>query len=155
MAEEHIVSNPIIFGIGEAGTLKAKPKYLNISAGASANSTYFFFRVPSHARILGNLSVLNAMNPALDTGGASTISVGVFGVDGNIVDDDAALRSNFGANGYFSLPLVEKDTDYGKQLWEFASGLTKDPGGEIDIKVTLKSNVDTGGQYSSTLCYTL
>lgn len=155
MAVEHITVPVLIFGKGEAGTVKAKSKFVDISAGASANSTYFFYRVPSNARILGNTSRLEASNPALNTGGASTISVGIFAVDGNITDDDDALRPDFTVNGIFSTSLINNATDYGKQLWEYVSGQTKDPGGDLDIKVTLKSNVDTGGRFDSTLSYTL
>lgn len=126
-------------GKGNAGNIKIDMRRASASATAEAGSTYTFGRFPSNIRLLHDLARIQTHNSVATT---TTIKnkIGLFGVDGNIIDDDDALFPSFAVNtSYQRLYLVSTVNDvfdHNKQLWEYVSGLTKDPGGEIDIKVT-------------------
>jgi len=128
-------------GIGEAGSLKADYRVATISASAEVGSTYTFARVPSNIRLADQSRFFTRGS----TAGNLNYNCGIFGVDGNIIDDDNALFSHAAD---INTPIAVLRTtnaiiDQGKQIWELVNGQTEDPGGFFDIKVTLTSGSTT------------
>jgi len=155
MAIEHIGSIKTVPGLGVFGSLKEQSRHGIVSAGASAGSTYFCFRLPSNTRISGNIARWKGDGTSWSTS-AYTVNLGIFGIDGNITDDDDAFQSvttTGGANFSTDTIVINDSANYGKELWEFVNGQTEDPGGFLEIVVTLKSNVDNGGDFNINLGY--
>lgn len=123
-------------GIGETGSVKVDHRVATISASAEVDSTYTFARIPSHVRLC-DLSRYFTYGSAA---GTLNYKCGIFGVNGNIVDDDDALFSNRDSGIRAPSAVIRTPTttaDRGKPVWQLVNGLTKDPGGFFDIKVTL------------------
>jgi len=141
MPIEHKLTNnhgitQIFHGIGEAGNAKADHRVATISASAQPGSTYTFARVPSNARFC-DLSRFFSFG---SSSGSLSYKCGIFGVDGNITDDDDAIIASIAANVASPLAIIRTanaTADRGKPFWEFVNGVTKDPGGFFDIKITL------------------
>ena len=143
-------------GIGEAGNLKMKTITVEMTAAASATSTYFDtkFRIPSNARISG-LSKLYFDD--LATTGSPTLDIGLFAVNSNVTSDDDALNDGIDcATAAGSATVIKAIENYGKRAWEFVSGQTTDPKGELEVKVTLKDAAcDSGGSLTLELYYSI
>lgn len=127
---------------------------LEVPAASSANSTFWIARLPSNARIHGLSRI--AFDDLASTG-SPTFDIGTFGVEGNVTTDDVdSLNDGIGVAAAAGTANVIKDiVNYGKRLWEFA-GETADPGGFIDIKISLlDAATDTGGTVTATIVYTV
>lgn len=140
-------------GVGGAKMLIATTEL----AAASSSSTVTFGRIPSHARISG-LSRLYVDD--LATSGSPTIDIGLYPVNANITADDDALNDGLSASaastagvGY----LVVKDfANDGKMAWEFVSGQTTDPRGDLIVKAVIRDAATTAtGTVTLDLLYTL
>lgn len=137
-------------GHGLAGTVKALVGTVEMTAAASATSTYSFGKIPTNARILG-LSELH--NDDLATTGSPTLDIGLFAVEGNITDNDDALNDGLDAATAGTKDVIKDKANYGKYAYELA-GETTDPGGLLEVKVTLKDAAcDSGGTISLELLY--
>jgi|SRR5689334_13474698 len=112
-------------------------------AAASSSSTVEFFRLPSRARIL---QCSRLYWDDLATSGSPTLDIGVFPVNGNITADDDALTDGLALSAVSTAAagvFVIKDfANAGKALWEFTTA-TKDPGGDIIIKGTVRDAATT------------
>jgi len=156
MAVENLVGDERTSGAGQAvsyghaGALKMfAAKHFTVSAGASANSTYSVGVVSLSDRP-SMLSML--ANADLASTGAPTLDVGLFTVGSatNFTDDDDALNSGIDAATSRRNPgnclIASSEANGGKQFWEFISGLTENPGGFAEVKITLKdAAANTGG----------
>lgn len=141
-------------GHGDAGMVKAKSATVEVTAAASATSTYSFFRIPSNARILGTSRIAT---DDLASTGSPTLDVGLFAVKGNITDDDDAFKADIDvATAATDARLFTDIAKNGKYAWEFVNGQTSDPGGEFEVKATIKdAATNTGGTISIELFYIL
>ena len=140
-------------GVGEGGTLKSKIMTVEVTAAASATSTYFQgkLRIPSTARLAG-ISKINLDD--LASTGSPTLDAGLFAVNSNITSDDDALNDGIDAASAGSVSLIKDISNYGKQAWEFVSGQTSDPQGELDVVITIKdAATNTGGTITVELFY--
>lgn len=117
-----------------------------VTAGDSATSTYRLCRLPSNARLLGSSHI--SWDDLASTG-APTIDLGVVNVadESRITDDSDAINDGLDAASAASQTSVIKSiNDYGKKLYEFVSGQTTDPKGELEIMLTIAdADVNTGG----------
>lgn len=122
------------------------------AAAAAAGTEYVFFRIPTNARIHG-LSEVRFDD--LASTGSPTIDFGLKAVDGNVTSDDDALNDGVDvATAAGSARLIKDHANYGKRAWEYVSGVTSDPGGFLDVIVTIKdAAVNTGGTITATLVY--
>ena len=144
------------YGVGEGGTLKSKTVTVEVSANASATSTYFQgkLRIPSTARIVGGISKIYLDD--LASSGSPTLDAGLFAVNGNITSDDDALNDGIDAASAGSVSLIKDISNYGKKAYEFVSGQTSDPQGELDVVLTIKdAATNTGGTVTMELFYTI
>lgn len=155
MAIEHIGNtNTVVPGVGAYGNIKSKATFVYLGAAAEVGSTYNCFRVPSNALILSSLSRLRSLSN--ESSGSDIISIGLFGVNGNIIDDDTALSNSLVMPGWVDVLMLD-DPYSVKTLWKFVSGQTKDPGGFLDIKIILrvKNILEDDRRIDTTLFYTL
>lgn len=132
-----------VYGKGEAANLKV----LTITRSATArtaNDTLKFIRLPSNARIHGLSKVYW---DDLASTGSPTLDMGVGSVDSNITSDPDALTDGLDiAAAAGSAALIKDHANYGKQLWEYVSGQTTDPGGMLDIYGSfVDANTNTTG----------
>lgn len=134
---------------GEAGTIKQQcAKHFTVGSADSATSTYLVGRVSLSDRC-SPLSFL--LTDDLASSGSPTFDIGLFPVNGNFTADDDALNDGINvysaANSWPGVSVIKDPiANGGKQYWEFISGLTENPGGFADVKITLKdADVNTGG----------
>lgn len=126
-----------------------------VTAAASTTSTYWMARIPSNARIT-NLSVL-AFDDLASTG-SPVVAVGLFAVGSNITDDDDCLHSGIDVATAASTGtrIIEDPANVGLPAWDFVNGQTSDPGGFLDLKLTIETaDTNTGGDVSLTLVYVM
>lgn len=123
-----------------------------VAAAASANSQYRIARIPSNARILRG-SIIQFDD--LASSGSPTLDIGLKAVDANVTTDVDALNDGidvFTAAG--SAPLVKDHANWGLPAWDYVNGVTSDPGGFLDVIVTiLDAATNTGGTISVSLVY--
>ncbi len=128
---------------GGAYTVKNLTSTIELAAQATFPHTITFGRVPSNARLLGSSrlywdDVSNAGSPTLD--------LGIGAVNGNLAnsDDNDALSDGHGlstaSTGAVAITLF---ADYGNEAWDFVSGETSDPGGELKIYGTVQDALTT------------
>jgi len=140
-------------GKGDAGNLKFVTATRSVTARADGD-TMKMMRLPSAARISG---LSNVDWDDLDSAGAPTMDVGVASVGNNITTNDPnGLSDAHDITSAGSENLIDNHADYGKALWEFVSGLTEDPGGELDIYVSfVDATTNITGDVTVEVAYTL
>lgn len=133
------------------GRVRASIDTVEVNSAASATSTYLMHRLPSNARIMPGSKI---MLDDLASAGAPTIDIGVFG--NQITDDDDALNDGIDAATAGESAMVKDIANWGLPLWDYVNGQTEDPGGLLDIKLTLKdADVNVGGTITSIVFYTI
>lgn len=139
---------------GLSGAVHVLNGTVEVGSVDSSGSTYQFFRIPSEARILGTSSIW-ADDLSSTATGLPTLDIGLFAVDGNITSDPDALNDGLAASAAITTTAVVKDiANYGKRAWEFVNGQTTDPGGLLDVKVSLvDADVNAGGTVSMELSF--
>jgi len=141
-----------VLGKGDSGNSKLVTTTVEVAASASG-STYKVTRVPSGARIAG---LSNIYWDDLATSGSPTLDFGVASVGSNITSDPDGLNDGLAASATGSTALVKDRANYGKRAWEFVSGQTSDPGGELDIYFSVKdAATNAAGTVTLDLLYTL
>lgn len=133
-----------IIGKGDGANLRAPGARTVVqAASASGNVVDFKLRLPLDARV--DMSSRLYWDD-LATSGSPTMILGLFPVDGNFTADDDALNTGLAISAVSTANGVNAIADHanaGKQLWEFISGLTSNPGGFADVKATIKSAATT------------
>jgi hypothetical protein len=151
MATETLYGSKVMTLIANSTPVKAAPVGLlggrvrvaidtvEVTAAASAGSTYDLGRLPSNAIIITTLSKLHFDDLGTTT---STLKVGLFGVNDSTNDDDNILQTTMDPTSAGSAAVGPIGiANYGKTVWELLT-FTSDPGGMFDVRVT----VVTGGQ---------
>lgn len=145
---------PASHGLG--ATMKVLTATVEVTAAASATSTYAFFRIPSNARIHGSSRV---WWDDLASTGSPTLDFGLYAVNNNITSDVDALNDGLDAataNATTGVSLVKDISNYGKRAWEYVSGQSTDPGGVLDLKVAiLDADTNTGGTITAQILYSV
>ena len=166
MAEEHLTGSRILTGFAaeplspaDVGWAGGRVRYwsetVEVSAGASVNSTYRLARLPAAAR-LTSLCVFH--HDDLASAGAPVMDVGVFNPAGKtgITDDDDALIGGGSVATAAAVAFPADIAKVGRRLWEFVAGQTADPRHELEIRATLKTAAaNTGGTLTLELFYTV
>jgi len=136
-----------VIGKGEAGQLiSLGARTVELAASDSA-STIDFGNIPSNFRISG-LSRL--YHDDLATSGSPTLDLGLFAVDSNVTSDDDALNDGIVVSAVMTastqtigVPVVKDFANLGKRAYEYVSGQTTDPGGQLKIKGTIRDAATT------------
>jgi hypothetical protein len=125
----------------------------------TANSLYYMAVLPSNAILLPQSEIFF---DDLNASGSPTLDIGLAGVTGQITADVDALNDGIAASTATSSSLrhsVIKPaliSNVGKKLWEYVSGQTTDPNGELYVTVKLlDADIDAGGTLTLSLFYTL
>ncbi len=104
-------------------------------AGSASGTTILLGRFPSNARIALHSAVYW---DDLATTGSPTLDIGIGPVNGNVTADPDALNDGLNLSSAASSSRVVKDVaNVGKRLWEYVNGQTTDPGGELDIYLSV------------------
>lgn len=140
-------------GAGEAGNLKVIAATKSVTA-RTQNDTMKMLRLPSNARISGLSHV--AFDDLETTTTNATMDIGVASVDSNVTSDPDALNNGLAISAAGTAKVIADHANYGKQLWEFVSGVTSDPGGELDIYVSfVDAATNATGDVTLEIAYTL
>src|ERR1700746_2245779 len=134
------------------GALLMTISTVEVTAAASATSTYKMGRIPSKAR-LSELSKL--YNDDLASTGAPTLDVGtLYYTDAGVATSNATgINNGFDAATAGSNALVAGIQNYGKRAWELM-GLASDPDVNVDIIVSIQdAATNTGGTLTLALYY--
>lgn len=125
---------------------------VEVGSSDSSGSTYHIAHLPTNARISG-LSWIGYDD--LASTGAPTIDIGTFNfADGTSDDPDSINDGLTVATADATRPFLGDMADNGLHLWEIGTSPTSDPGGFIDIKLTLAdANVNVGGTISGSIVY--
>ena len=126
---------------------------VEVGAADSDTSTYHMARLPAAVRLMPQSAVgLDDLASA----GSPTLDIGTFNVADGTADDDDAINDGLdaaAASGYTA--MIKDVADWGQPLWAIA-GASSDPGGFIDIYVTLQdADVNVGGTVSASFVYTV
>ena len=167
MAIENLNGNLVMTDVADTSHQKNAPVSLNggrvrcaidkveVSAAASATSTYLMHRLPSNSRIMPGSKI---MFDDLASTGSPTVDIGVFAFKGNLVnsDDDDGLNDGIDVTSAGEAEMVKNIDNWGNALWDFVDSEEKDPFGMLDIKLTIKdADTDTGGTITSIVFYTI
>lgn len=123
----------LVPGKGEGSSLKLLcTRTTELAADTASESTIFFGRIPSNARIS---SISRVYWDDLATAGSPTLDIGLASVNANITSDPDALSNGHdlatATNGGAS--VITDPANSGLPAWDFVNGVTSDPGGELDI----------------------
>lgn len=124
------------------------------ATGRTANDTLFFMRLPSNARIHG---LSHVAWDDIASSGAPTLDLGFAPVGSNFTADPDALNDGLDvAGGAGTAKLVKDHANYGKMAWEFISGLTADPGGQVDLYGSfVDANTNVTGDVTVEVAFTV
>lgn len=137
------------------GIVRVWTETVEVGSADSATSTYHLARIPSNARILGSSKLYF---DDLASAGSPTLDIGIFPVrTGDFTGDADALNDGINCYSAAGSSAVVKDiANYGKRAWEYINGQTTDPGGNVDIKVSLlDADVNAGGTMTLELFYSI
>jgi len=138
-------------GHGWGGNVKGKVATATVAAAASDTSTYGMFSIPSEARLLG---ISRFYSDDLASTGSPTMDIGLRGTA--ITNDPDALSNGHDVTGVVDARAVGGIELLGQRAWEFVNGQTTDPGGNLEVFVSLvDADANTGGDISLELFYTL
>ena len=119
-----------------------------------AGTVWEVARIPSNARILpGSWIATDDLETASNT---PTLDVGLAAVNGNITSDADAIQAGITAATAGVTPLIANTAhqNWGKKAWEYVNGQTSDPGGFLDVTVSLLDfNATEPGDVSVYLVY--
>lgn len=140
-------------GKGEALNTKSLVGTIELAASASG-ATVKFGRIPSNARIMPTGMLYN---DDLATSGAPLLDIGLASVDSNITSDPDALNAGLVlTTATTNTTVIADPANAGKMAWEFVSGQTVDPKGELDIYASVTdAATHTTGTIAYEIRYTL
>ena len=142
-ATERKASPGTVPGKGNANVLQVLGTASQVFGAQTVGATVKICRIPTSARLSSQSRIYWE---DLSTTGSPTLDVGLASVDGNITSDPDALTNGLAAQTATptGAALLLDPTDCGKPAWEIA-GASSDPGGELDVYVTL-ADTDTAGK---------
>lgn len=125
---------------------------VEVGAADSDTSTYHIAHLPSNCRISGASWI---GYDDLASSGAPTIDIGTFNfADGTADDVDSINDGLTVATAAVNVPFFGDKADNGLYLWEIGTSPSSDPGGFIDIFLTLDdADVNVGGTISGSIFY--
>lgn len=141
LATERQAAQGLVAGKGDGPNVK-KLICSTIELAASASGvTVKLGTIPSNARILPTGLIAN---DDLATSGSPTLDLGLGSIDSNITSDPDAINNGIALSAATSTTTVMADVaDAGKRAWEFVSGQTEDPGGNLDVFASVKDAATT------------
>lgn len=144
-------SQGLIPGVGNANVLQVLcTASIELATVVADGDTIRLGRIPSNARLAG---ISEASWDDLASSGAPTLDIGLASVNSNITSDaDALSAGGLLATATTGSRVISEIANYGKRAWEFVSGQTSDPGGELDVYASV---VDAATNTAGTLSVTV
>ncbi len=141
-ATERAGSQGLSPGKGEGSSIKKLVcSTTELAVVTAAGYTVKVGRIPSNARILPTGLIYN---DDLATTGSPTLDIGLASVDSNITSDPDAINNGIALSSATTTTTVMADAaNAGKRAWEFVNGQTTDPGGELDVYLTVADAATT------------
>ena len=140
-ATERKANSGLVPGKGESGNVKALICSTIELAASASGVTVKLGRIPANARILPTGLIYN---DDLATSGSPTLDIGLGSVNSNVTSDPDAINNGIALSSATTTTTVMADAaNAGKRAWEFVSGQTTDPGGELDVYVSVKDAATT------------
>ena len=141
-ATERKASPGTVPGKGNANALQVLGTADHILGAVASGVTVKMCRIPANARLSSQSRIYW---DDLSTTGSPTLDVGLASVDANITSDPDALTDGLDAATatITGAPLLKVIADSGKPAWEIA-GASTDPGGELDVYVSVKDAATAG-----------
>ena len=128
-------------GKGEGSSVKVLVSATIELAASASGTTVKLGRIPSNARILPTGMIYN---DDLATSGSPTLDLGLGSVDSNVTSDPDAIHNGLALSSATTTTTVMADpANAGKRAWEFVSGQSSDPGGELDVYASVKDAATT------------
>lgn len=144
----------VVPGKGLASTLGVVTATRSVTA-RTANNTMKMVSLPSNARLHG---ISRVSWDDLASTGSPTLDIGIAPVNdaaNAVTADPDALNDGLDLATAAGTALMIKDhANYGKQVWEYVSGLTSDPAMQMDIYVSfVDANTNTTGDVTLEVYY--
>jgi hypothetical protein len=123
--------------VGNGISYNVKNLCATVELATSASGTVIDFGlIPSNARILG---CSRLYNDDLATSGSPTLDIGLIAVDGNITSDPDAINDGIALSAAGSdLQVVKDHANLALPAWDYANGVTADPGGSLLVRGVVK-----------------
>ena len=130
-------------GKGNANALQVLCSAIVEISPSASGTTYYFGSIPTNARIT---SLSKISWDALTTTGAATFDLGLASVKANVTSDPNALSENHDVTSLGTAGALNAAQAFGysKHAWDYVSGVSTDPGGELDVYGTLKDAAVAG-----------
>ena len=143
-----------VASVGMAGSAKTLESTVSVTAAAAIADTIKFGTIPSNARLSG-LSEIHYDD--LNTSTSALLDIGLASVDSNVTSDPDALNDGLTlTTAATGVKLIKDHANFGKQAWEFVTGLTEDPKGLLDVYGSITDDVtDATGDVTISLVYTV
>ncbi len=145
-ATERSKSPGNVVGKGLSGVLKVLFVATIEVPASAAGSTIKFGTIPSNARISGLSRVYWDDHEA--GANAPTLDIGLGSVDANITSDPDALSNghDLATATTTGAGVVGEIANHGLPAWDFVSGQSSDPGGQLDVYGSIvDAATDQGG----------
>ena len=140
-ATERKANAGLVPGKGDGQTVKALICATLELAASASGTTVKLGSIPSNARLLPTGLIAN---DDLATSGSPTLDIGLGSVDSSVTSDPDALNNGLVlSSATANTTVISEFSNAGKRAWEFISGQTSDPGGVLDVYVTVKDAATT------------
>jgi hypothetical protein len=140
-------------GKGDSHNVKNVVATVETGAAATAGRTYKMARIPSNARISGSSKLYN---DDMSTATSALFDIGLGSVKDNITSDPDALNDGLASYTAGAKDVIKDIANIGKPAWSFVNGQSVDPGGELDVYVSITdATAEVGGTFTLDLNYTL
>lgn len=151
-ATERRANTGLVAEKGPAYSVKSITVTTELAASASG-STLKIARLPSNARLTGSSTLYW---DDLATSGSPTIDIGVGSVDSNVTSDPDGLNNGLDVTSAGSGAVINDKASYGLPLWDHVNGQSTDPGGELDVYLSVKdAATNAAGTVTCELFYTV
>lgn len=122
-----------VTGQGLAYSKKSIVTTVEVASATAAGSTYKVARIPSNARIsMSSHAYWDDLSTA-----TTTMDIGLASVNANVTSDADALANGLDVASAGDNRLIAAIAEGGKPAWDHINGQTSDPGGELDVYVSL------------------
>lgn len=140
-ATERRDSPGVIPGKGDAFNVKSLVCATIELAASASGATVKVGTIPATARILPTGLIYN---DDLATSGLPTLDIGLGSVDSNVTSDPDAINNGLALSAATTTTTILADpANAGKQAWELVAGQTTNPGGELDVYLSVKDAATT------------
>ena len=135
---------------GTGAEKKSRVATVEVTAAASATSTYDFFAIPSDAIIRS----IHIRTDDLASTGSPTVDLGLFHDDLANDGDDNALLDGVDVTAAVDSITYAPIANPNQRAWEYVNGQTTDPNQDLMVRATIQdAATNTGGTMTLEITY--